>query len=56
MKIKSIFNDVMLITPVRHEDKRGFFSEIFNKEAFKEKGIKEEFLQDNLSFSLKKIL
>jgi len=54
MKIKSIFNDVMLITPVSHEDKRGFFSEIFNKETFKEKGIKEEFLQDNLSFSLKK--
>ena len=54
MKIKTIFNDVMLITPIIHEDNRGFFSEIFNKEVFEKKGIKDNFLQDNLSFSLQK--
>ncbi|MBI28656.1 MAG: dTDP-4-dehydrorhamnose 3,5-epimerase [Alphaproteobacteria bacterium MarineAlpha5_Bin11] len=38
----------------RFEDNRGFFSETFNKKTFKELGIKEDFVQDNFSFSLKK--
>ena len=40
--------------PRRFHDDRGFFSEIFNKERFKNAGITEEFVQDNFSNSLRK--
>ncbi len=45
--------DVILITPGRHSDKRGFFSETFNKfQLATEAGITEEFVQDNHSLSV----
>ncbi len=43
--------EVKLITPVRHGDHRGFFSEIYNKRALGEAGISFEFVQDNYSLS-----
>ena len=52
MKIKSLFSDVKLIEPIYHNDDRGFFSEIYNKNIFYENGVNEKFIQDNLSFSL----
>jgi dTDP-4-dehydrorhamnose 3,5-epimerase len=42
---------VKLITPVRHRDRRGFFSETYNRRALAEAGIKAKFIQDNLSLS-----
>jgi dTDP-4-dehydrorhamnose 3,5-epimerase len=43
--------DVKLIKLRRHEDARGFFSEIFNRAALAEIGIRGEFVQDNFSLS-----
>ena len=34
MKKHIIFNDIILITPDIFDDKRGFFSEIYNKKSF----------------------
>ena len=42
---------ISLIKPQRFSDQRGFFSEIFHKQRYIEKGINCEFVQDNHSFS-----
>ncbi|WP_421982327.1 dTDP-4-dehydrorhamnose 3,5-epimerase [Roseibium sp.] len=42
---------VLLITPRRFGDERGFFSESWSKRAFAECGIDIEFVQDNHSLS-----
>lgn len=42
---------IKLLTPVRHEDARGLFSEIYNAERFRRAGIECVFVQDNLSRS-----
>lgn len=43
--------DVILITPKKFGDHRGFFSETFNKARLAEIGITDDFVQDNHSFS-----
>ena len=43
--------DVKILEPVRHGDHRGFFSEIYNRERFREAGIELDFVQENYSFS-----
>ncbi len=40
-----------VITPTRHEDKRGFFSESWNKKNFLAQGFDVDFVQDNHSLS-----
>lgn len=42
---------VKLLSPVRHEDARGAFYEIYNAERFRQAGIVCEFVQDSLSLS-----
>lgn len=42
---------VILITPKRFEDARGWFSETYNRTRYAELGIGHEFLQDNHSLS-----
>jgi dTDP-4-dehydrorhamnose 3,5-epimerase len=44
--------EVLLITPVRHSDSRGYFSEVFNEAAWREAGVGCRFIQDNQSLSL----
>lgn len=45
-------SDVLLITPVKHGDARGFFSEVYNAETLRaEAGIDATFVQDNHSLS-----
>jgi dTDP-4-dehydrorhamnose 3,5-epimerase len=46
--------DVMLITPQKFGDNRGFFSETFNAQRMVEAGITEPFVQDNHSRSAKR--
>ena len=41
----------ILIEPVVHGDRRGFFHESYRREAYAELGIPEEFVQDNHSRS-----
>lgn len=43
--------DVILITPKRHIDARGFFAETFRAEQYAAAGIAGPFVQDNQAFS-----
>jgi len=43
--------DVKVLIPKRHGDHRGFFSEVYNYDAFAKAGIDLTFLQDNHSMS-----
>lgn len=42
---------VMILTPARHGDARGFFSESWNRARLAEAGIEIDFVQDNHSLS-----
>jgi dTDP-4-dehydrorhamnose 3,5-epimerase len=42
---------VLLLTPHRHGDDRGFFSESWNKKLLQEHGVDIDFVQDNHSLS-----
>jgi dTDP-4-dehydrorhamnose 3,5-epimerase len=46
--------DVKIITPVRHGDARGFFSEIFREDVLVQHGIDIRFVQENHSYSAAK--
>ncbi|MGZ5965961.1 MAG: dTDP-4-dehydrorhamnose 3,5-epimerase, partial [Caulobacteraceae bacterium] len=46
--------DVLLITPKKFGDERGFFSETYRKEALAAHGFDREFVQDNHSMSAKR--
>lgn len=42
---------VLILTPRRFGDERGFFSEVWNRETLKSHGIEMDFVQDNHSLS-----
>lgn len=48
--------DLFVIQPKVYSDDRGFFLETWQKERYKEIGIKEDFVQDNWSRSTKGVL
>jgi dTDP-4-dehydrorhamnose 3,5-epimerase len=48
--------DVVIVIPEFFEDERGFFSEIYRKDQFKELGLPNEFVQLNHSRSSKNVL
>ena len=55
MKIERLaIPEVILITPPRFGDARGFFSETFNARRFAEAGVTGPFVQDNQSLSASK--
>ncbi|HEX2800549.1 MAG TPA: dTDP-4-dehydrorhamnose 3,5-epimerase [Phenylobacterium sp.] len=43
--------EVLLITPKRHGDARGWFAETWSRKAMAEAGIEAEFVQDNQAFN-----
>ena len=52
MKVEPLsIPDIILITPPRFGDHRGFFSEVFNVERFAAVGVTPTFIQDNQSLS-----
>ena len=52
MKVEPLeIPDVLLLTPRRFHDPRGFFSETWSQARFAEAGIAEPFVQDNHSMS-----
>lgn len=52
MKIQPLsIPDVLLLTPRKFGDERGFFSETFSQQRFAEAGITGDFVQDNFSLS-----
>ena len=44
-------SELVLITPKRHGDHRGFFAETYSRKKYLEHGIDIEFVQDNHSIS-----
>lgn len=46
--------DVLLITPRRHGDARGWFSETWSRRAFEAAGLAFDFVQDNQAFSARR--
>ncbi len=42
---------VKIVTPKKHGDARGFFSEVYNEAAFEAAGLHLNFVQDNHAFS-----
>ncbi len=48
--------DLILIEPVVFKDNRGFFLEFYKRSDFFKAGIKEEFVQDNHSCSVRGVL
>lgn len=55
-KSSSTLPEVVIIEPEIFEDGRGFFTEMYHMEKFKEAGIEGHFVQDNRSRSSKGIL
>ena len=52
MKVQRLsIPDVILVTPPKFGDHRGFFSEVYNAERFAAAGIDQVFIQDNQSLS-----
>lgn len=55
MTVKHLsISDVILVTPARFADERGFFSETYNAERYRTFGITQAFVQDNQSLSRQK--
>lgn len=42
---------VKVVSPTKHGDARGFFSEVYNRSAWESAGLRFDFVQDNHSFS-----
>jgi len=49
--VETPLSGLKIITPVRHSDARGFFSESYNRAHLAQHGILTEFVQDNHSMS-----
>jgi dTDP-4-dehydrorhamnose 3,5-epimerase len=54
MKITALtIPDIKLLTPVRHDDERGFFSEIYSRPQAESVGVHIDIVQENFAFSKK---
>ena len=42
---------VKIVSPLKHGDERGFFSEVYNRSVWRDAGLDYVFVQDNHSFS-----
>ena len=57
MEVKELsLSGVLLISPRRFADSRGYFEEIYKADAYTAAGLRTDFVQDNLSFSHKGVL
>ena len=54
--IQTKLPDVLILEPKSFGDARGFFMETWQQERYEAIGIKEKFVQDNLSFSSRGVL
>lgn len=50
---KTALADVILLTPKRHSDARGYFAQLWSRRDYLEVGIDDDFVQHNMSFSEK---
>ncbi|MGD8369520.1 MAG: dTDP-4-dehydrorhamnose 3,5-epimerase [Desulfobacterales bacterium] len=54
MEIESTrLNGVLLVTPDIYRDRRGYFLETHHRRRYRQMGIDAEFVQDNLSYSVR---
>lgn len=53
---KTNLSGVLLVKPDVFEDFRGTFTETYNEELYKQNGITDHFVQDDMSFSKKHVL
>jgi dTDP-4-dehydrorhamnose 3,5-epimerase len=53
---KSLDGVLLINPPTVYEDFRGEYVEIYNKDIFKENGVKIDFIQDDISVSRKNVL
>jgi dTDP-4-dehydrorhamnose 3,5-epimerase len=57
MKVtKTKLPEVLIIEPDVFSDARGWFLETFSRKRYEQMGIKEAFVQDNVSYSVKNVL
>lgn len=54
--LKTDINGIYIIEPIVYRDTRGLFMEMYNIIDFDNNGIKENFVQDNISISKKGVL
>jgi dTDP-4-dehydrorhamnose 3,5-epimerase len=54
--IDTALRDVKLMRPRKFGDERGWFAEVFNSRTFADAGLKQQFVQDNQSFSARGVL
>lgn len=54
--IETPLDGLLIIEPTVFEDERGYFYESYNKPKFLDKGISDQFIQDNQSLSKKNVL
>lgn len=54
--IETALPGVLIIEPRVFPDGRGFFFETYHRERYRQHGINDEFVQDNLSYSVKDTL
>jgi dTDP-4-dehydrorhamnose 3,5-epimerase len=52
--IPTAIPDVKILVPKQYRDHRGFFSEVYSRQALRDLGIVADFLQDNHSLSVEK--
>ena len=53
---KTAFQKAMIIEPDAFRDKRGYFMETYHKEKYEQLGLTTQFVQDNLSYSVRDTL
>lgn len=51
--IPTSLEGLLIIEPIVFEDKRGYFLETYHRQRYRNAGIEYNFVQDNLSFSIK---
>jgi len=54
--VETLIPGVILVEPVVHRDDRGFFFESFHESRYRDAGIRERFVQDNHSSSVRNTL
>jgi dTDP-4-dehydrorhamnose 3,5-epimerase len=54
--ISASISDLLIVEPDVFNDNRGFFMETYHQKRYEDHGIKETFVQDNLSYSVKNTL
>ena len=54
LKISTLLDDVLLISPIVHSDSRGHFLETYSEFKMRKLGINSNFVQDNQSYTKQK--